>query len=80
MSSSWIKSTNLPITFDVPEGSISGPLLFLLYIDDLHNAISCTPRLLADDTCLSFSSNLLSSLKTYTNHDLNKFRVWAIAN
>ena len=57
-----------------------GPFLFLVYINDLHNAISCNPRLFVDDTCFFFSSNKLSSLETYMNHDLNKFRVWAIAN
>ena len=35
-----------------PQGSTLGPLLFLLCIDDLPSAASCTPRLVADDTCL----------------------------
>ena len=57
-----------------------GALLFLLCINDLHNAVSRTSRLFADDTCFFFfSSNKLSSLETYMNHDFNKFRVWAIA-
>ena len=80
VSSSGIKSTTLLVAFGVSQGSILGPLLFLLYINDLHNAISCTRRLFENDTCLFFSSNKLSSLETYMNHDLDKFRVWAIAN
>ena len=51
-----IKSSNLPITFGVFQGSILGSLLFLLYttLNDLNTAISCTPRLFADDACLFF--------------------------
>ena len=80
VSSSGIKSTNLPVTFGVRQGSILEPLLFLLCFNDLHNGISCTPRVFADDTCLFVSSNKLSSLETYMNSDLDKFRGWVIAN
>ena len=78
VSSSGIKSTNLPVTFGVRQGPILEPLLFLLYINDLHNGISCTPHVFADDTCLFVSSNKLSSLETYMNSDLDKFRGWVI--
>ena len=36
----------------VPQGSILGPLFYIIYVNDLHYAVNCTPRLYADDTCL----------------------------
>ena len=38
----------------VPQGSILGPLLFLLYMNDMSQAVDCDLFLYADDTCLLF--------------------------
>ena len=45
-----INSSTLPIKYGVPQGSVLGPLLFLLYINHLTNSINTTPRHFADDT------------------------------
>ena len=42
------------ITSSVPQGSVLGPLLFLIYINDIQQAMESEPLLYADDTCLVF--------------------------
>ena len=45
-----VNSDTQSINYGVLQGSILGPLLFLLYINDLENSVNNTPRLFADDT------------------------------
>ena len=75
-----IQSEIESITYDVAQGSILGPLLFLLYTNDLNNSVNCLPRLFADHTCLIIDSPNLASLETEMNKDLANVYDWCIAN
>ena len=44
------RSDTVPVTSGVPQGSVLGPCLFLLYINDMAEKLNCTVRLFADDT------------------------------
>ena len=64
----------------VPQGSILGPLLFFLYINDLPHCLSKTkPWLFADDTNLTASANSVTDLEAAVNSDLDNLRKWLIA-
>ena len=65
----------------VPQGSILGPLLFLIYINDLPQAVEdCSIRLYADDTCISFTHKNVSVIEDKLNKDFNLLCDWFLDN
>ena len=61
----------------VPQGSIFGPLLFLLFINDIVKDIGCNIRLFADDTSLFIVVENPDTAAELLNLDLDKIMAWA---
>ena len=76
-----VDSTRRTITHGVPQGSILGPLLFLLYVNDLHNSSSLLSFLLfADDTTIIYSNPSYDSFIRTLNIELIKVSSWFKSN
>ena len=74
-------SSCLPLGSGVPQGSILGPILFILYINDLPNvSINFSTVLFADDTTISFRDGSLDRLKIACNRDLIRLTEWFNSN
>ena len=74
-------SNDLPITCGVPQGSILGPLLFIIYINDMRNVIRFSKvHHFADDTNLLFSHKNPKTLRKRVNEDLALLFDWLCAN
>ena len=61
----------------VPEGSILGPLLFLIYINDLSDDLSTNAKLFADESSLFSVVRDIKSSAIHLNSDLRKINNWA---
>ena len=80
VSDGSIYSSVVDMSIGVPQGSVLGPILFLLYINDIDNASDFKTRLFADDTCLSLSNFSLSDLETRCNIELVNVNEWMSCN
>ena len=74
-------SDTMPITSGVPQGSILGPLLFLIYINDFTQSSDFfSMRLFADDTSLTASAKNIDELLFEINKELPNIYDWLCAN
>ena len=63
-------STSKPVHAGVPQGSVLGPLLFLIYVNDIAESLLSLTRLFADDSSLFCSPSSIIDLQGIINHDL----------
>ena len=67
------KSTNA----GVPQGSVLGPLLFLIYVNDISDSLLSLTRLFADDSSLFYSASSIHDIEGIINFDLQVLVNWA---
>lgn len=70
------KSEEREVTSGIPQGSVLGPLLFVVYINDLPNGLKTEAKIFADDTKLYCRSDTDSGAEDL-QHDLDKLQEWS---
>ena len=74
-------SNTANITCGVPQGSNRGPLLFLVYVNDLPNCLTSTKAsTIADDTNISCHGDSSVDIEQKLNTDLENVNKWLISN
>ena len=68
------------ITCGVPQGSILGPLLFLLYVNDMVPAVNCDLLLYTDDTGLIFQHKDINIIEQQLNRNFSNICDWFVDN
>ena len=74
-------SSRQAVNCGIPQGSSLGPVLFLIYINDLPNCSSLlTFRIFADDTNVFASARDLKTQEQLINNELKNVKIWCDAN
>ena len=74
------QSNQKKINYGVPQGSVLGPLLFNIYINDISTSVSYTPRLFVDDICLIVEDKNIKDLYKKITTEITSLDNWMIAS
>lgn len=76
-----VRSDQATVECGIPQGSVLGPLLFSLYINDLGNVVKKSKlALYADDTCIYYSAKNATEIKSALENDLQAISEWLACN
>lgn len=72
-----VLSAAIKLLSGVPQGSILGPILFIIYIHDIHLAgLLGVPTAYADDIAITYSGKSYAEVMQAMNHDINVIKLW----
>ena len=75
-----VRSSFRDISCGVPQGSILGPLLFLIYINHMHRSVTCQLSLYADDSAIVFSHSNPKTVADRLSQELSSCKKWLVEN